>query len=162
VRASSGTALSGLPFDRAQGIPSGALAVGHHRRREAGGIVPNHDGGAGHDAATCIDDDARIVDVVPRWPNAAPAEIWSIEVTRAANKPLMPTLSPKNTVVQMRLLAIDERASPLSNRCSRQKPTGAAMRRRRKRSRSNMLASTRSLLHYQCGLRCANNCIETD
>jgi len=25
-----------------------------------------------------------------------------------------------------------------------------------------MLASTRSLLHCQCGLRCANNCIETD
>jgi hypothetical protein len=58
-------------------------------------------GGAGH-AAACIDDDARIVDVVPRWPNAALAEIRSIEVTRIANKPLMPTLSPKNTVVQIR------------------------------------------------------------
>jgi len=161
VRGSGGTALSGLPFDRAQGIPSGALAGGHHRRRDAGGIVPDHDGGAGH-AATCIDDDARIVDVVPRWPNAALAEIRSIEVTRTKNKPLMPTLSPNNTVVQMRTLAIDERASPLSNRCSRQKPTGAAMRSRRKRSRSNMLASTSSLLHCQWGLRRANNCIETD
>jgi len=161
VRGSGGTALSGLPFDRAQGIPSGALAVGHHRRRDAGGIVPDHDGGAGH-ATACIDDDARIVDVVPRWPNAALAELRTIEVTRTANKPLMPTLSPKNTVVQMRPLAIDERASPLSNRCSRQKPTGAAMRSRRKRSRSNMLASTRSLLHCQWGLRCATNCIETD
>jgi len=123
--------------------------------------VPDHDVGAGHDAATRIDDDARIVDVVSRRPNAV-AEIRSIEVTRTANKPLMPTLSPKNTVVQMRTPAIDERASPLSNRCSRQKPTGAAMRSRRKRSRSNMLASTRSLLPCQCGLRCVNNCIETD
>ena len=93
--------LSGLPFDRAQGTPSGALAVGHHRRRDAGGIVPDHDVGARYGAAACIDDDgARIVDVVPRRPNAAVAEIRSIEVTRSANKPLMPTLSPKNTVVQ--------------------------------------------------------------
>jgi hypothetical protein len=60
--------------------------------------VPDHDVGA----AACIDDDARIIDVDPRWPNAALAEIRSIEVTRTANKPLMPTLSPKNTVVQIR------------------------------------------------------------
>ena len=125
--------------------------------------MPDHDVGARYGAAACIDDDdARIVDVVPRRPNAALAEIRSIEVTRSANKPLMPTLSPKNTVVQMRTLAIDERASPLSNRCSRQKPTGAAMRSRRKRSRSSNFAAGLFAPPVQYRLRHSVNCIEMD
>jgi hypothetical protein len=108
----------------------GALAVGHHRRRDAGRVVPDHDVGTGHAAAACIDDDARIVDVVLAWPNAALAEIRSIEVTRTANKPLMPTLSPKNTVVQMR------------NTCNRR--TGVAVKQQVFRAEANRRVDAQS------------------
>jgi hypothetical protein len=66
--------------------------------------VPNHNVCAGHDAASCIDDDARNVDDVPPRPNATPADGRNAKATRTANKPLMPTLK-EHSVVQMRKLA---------------------------------------------------------
>jgi hypothetical protein len=125
--------------------------------------VPDHDVSTGHDAAACIDDDARIVDVVPRWPNAALAETRSIEVTRTANKPLMPTLSPRRTQsCKSGKLAIDERASPLSNRCSRRKPTGASMCNCRQALTVEHFAAGRFSFHLQYGMRHLSNCIDID